>query len=136
MRAILNRRLDNRGVSLAEMMIAMAVLLLVALAMMQTALVSIDANMRNVLRDEGVSIAETALDNARGTKFDDLEGLDGTSSVITRQVRRASVDYTVDITVASPGSKHRNVTVDVQWPWKGETFHATLSTIIDDRREE
>lgn len=48
---------NKEGMTLVEVLIAMVVLLLVSLALMQTALVSIDANMRNVLRDEAVSVA-------------------------------------------------------------------------------
>lgn len=48
---------NKEGMTLVEVLIAMVVLLLVSLALMQTALVSIDANMRNVLRDESVSVA-------------------------------------------------------------------------------
>ncbi|MEK6691226.1 MAG: type II secretion system protein [Nitrospirota bacterium] len=47
----------SQGLTLVEVLIAMVILLLVSLALMQTALVSIDANMRNVLRDEAVSVA-------------------------------------------------------------------------------
>ncbi len=46
-------------------MIALVVLLVVSLALMQTALVSIDANMTNILRDEAVGIAEMRMNEAR-----------------------------------------------------------------------
>lgn len=57
--------LDNKGMSLVEVMVALVILLFVSLAMMQTALVSIESNMRNVLRDEAVSIAEMRMNDAK-----------------------------------------------------------------------
>jgi hypothetical protein len=58
-------------------MMALLVLLFVSLALMQTALVSIESNMKNVLRNEAVSIAEARIAQARGsagsaTSFDAL----------------------------------------------------------------
>ena len=43
--------MTEAGFTLVEVMIALVVLLLVFLALMQTALVSIDSNMKNNLRD-------------------------------------------------------------------------------------
>jgi len=62
--------LNKKGLTLVEVLIAMVVLLLVSLAMLQTALVSIDSNMRNVLRDEAVNIAEMRMNEARNILFD------------------------------------------------------------------
>jgi Tfp pilus assembly protein PilV len=63
---------DTRGLSLVEVMIAMVVLLFVSLALMQTALVSIESNMKNVLRDEAVAIAEERINQARALPFASL----------------------------------------------------------------
>jgi len=63
-------RLNNRGFTLVEIMIALTLLLLVSMAMMQTALVGIGANMQTVLRDEAVRIAETRMNDARNLQFD------------------------------------------------------------------
>src|SRR3990172_4640679 len=60
------------GFTLVEVMIALVVLLFVSLAMMQTALVSIDSNMINVLRDEAVRIAEERMSELRNVPFDNL----------------------------------------------------------------
>jgi prepilin-type N-terminal cleavage/methylation domain-containing protein len=62
--------LNNRGLTLVEIMIALTLLLFVSMAMMQTALVGIGANMQNVLRDEAVRIAETRMNDTRNLQFD------------------------------------------------------------------
>lgn len=61
--------LNEKGFSLVEVMIALVVLLFVSLALMQTALVSIEANMKNVLRDEAVGIAEGRMSETKQLIF-------------------------------------------------------------------
>jgi len=57
------------GFTLIEVIVALLVLLLVFLALMQTALVGIESNVKNVLRDEAVSIAEERMSKARNLLF-------------------------------------------------------------------
>ncbi|HXX57424.1 MAG TPA: prepilin-type N-terminal cleavage/methylation domain-containing protein [Thermodesulfovibrionales bacterium] len=64
--------LNKKGMTLIEVMVALVVLLLVALAMMQTALLSIDSNMISALRDQALKLAETRMNNAKGTTFSKL----------------------------------------------------------------
>ncbi|MDA8105841.1 MAG: prepilin-type N-terminal cleavage/methylation domain-containing protein [Nitrospiraceae bacterium] len=61
--------LNEKGLSLVEVMVALLVLLFVSLALMQTALVSIESNMKNTLRDEAVSIAEGKMSEAKHLIF-------------------------------------------------------------------
>jgi len=63
---------NSSGFSLVEVMIALVVLLLVFMGLMQTALLSIDSNMRNVLRDEALRIAAERLEETRGLPFDSI----------------------------------------------------------------
>jgi type IV pilus assembly protein PilV len=132
--------LNKRGVSLVEVMIAMVISLLVFFAVMQTALVGIDANMRNVLRDEAVNIAEMRLREARSVPFASLEtGNAVVEDVVTRDIRKvASYQFTVETEVKEiDGNQNtdtddgdiRRARVDVTWQWKGQTFRHTATTI-------
>lgn len=132
--------LNKRGVSLVEVMIAMVISLLVFFAVMQTALVGIDANMRNVLRDEAVNIAEMRLREARSIPFASLEtGNAVVEDVVTRDIRKvASYQFTVETEVKEiDGNQNtdtddgdiRRARVDVTWQWKGQTFRHTATTI-------
>jgi len=60
---------NRRGMSLVEVLMALLVLLLVFFALMQTALVGIDSNMRNTLRGEAVNAAEIRMNEARNLPF-------------------------------------------------------------------
>ena len=143
---------NKRGVTLVEVMIALVILLLVFLALMQTALVSIDANMKNVLRDEAVSIAEQRINEARSNSFNALSfntlvvsdagalpaGVDcpGTFAVgvrIQRNFRNIiNKDFCTNQTVTPLGATGdvRQVNIRVIWNWKGEAFNHGITTLI------
>ncbi len=122
--------MNKSGMSLVEVLVAMTVLLVVALAMMQTALVGIDANVRNVSRDEAVSLAADRIDYFRNLPDSVRTGLDNTTEPVVRHMRSATVEYTVYNTVTSVGDND-SVQIRVEWTWKGEIYNATLSTIMD-----
>lgn len=129
---------DNKGMTLVEVVIALTVLLIVLLALMQTALVSIDANMINVLRDEAVSMAEERMNEARNIPFDDL--VVGTTDVSppAKSIRNiASFSYTVSRTITSAGLDAMQIGITVTWEWKEKTganaYTHSISTIVRRR---
>lgn len=121
----------SRGFSIVELMIAMVILLFVALAMMQTALVTIESNARNVIRDEGTRLASDRLNELRYVDADDLLTVyDGSTGPEDRQMRNMTVQYTVTNTVTMLATdKAVRLDVKVEWTWRGQTFDASLSTI-------
>jgi type IV pilus assembly protein PilV len=123
--------LNKKGLTLVEVMIALVVLLIVSLALMQTALVSIDANMTNVLRDEAVNIAEMRMNEARNTHFDILVS-DGADVPITRNIRSVTGGflYTTRMTVANLNADNRQVDITVGWTWKGQNYTHRITTIV------
>ena len=63
--------LNKKGMTLIEVMIALVILLLVSLALMQTVTLGINSNVRNLLRDEAVKVADTRMIELMNTPFDD-----------------------------------------------------------------
>jgi type II secretory pathway pseudopilin PulG len=113
-------------------MVAMVVLLFVSLALMQTALLSIDANMRNVIRDEAVRVADAKMDELRNTAFGNLpEGLNlipNYNAVSPRTLRNLEMDYVINTTILNLDgtdltASTKKVDVDVYWNWKGEGYN-------------
>lgn len=126
---------DNRGLTLVEVTIALVVLLLVMLALMQTALVSIDSNMLNVLRDNAVNIAEERMKEVRGTSFDSV--VSAAAEPEQRNVRNvANFSYTVTVNVTNINIDTRQIVVTVSWDWKqrtaanGNPYTHTISSIL------
>lgn len=127
--------LNKKGVSLVEVMIALVILLLVFMALMQTALVSIDANIRNLLRDEAVSIAEqrmTALKNRlySDAVLDDTGGVEAADTVTSRNFRNFSVDFTSKKTIDDLNTENKQITVIVRWSWKGDNYSHAIQTVM------
>lgn len=121
---------DKKGLTLVEVMIALLVLLVVSLALMQTALVSIDANMTNILRDEAVSIAEMRMNEARSTPFDTLVS-ETVDIPIARNLRNVTgFTYATRMTVTNLGIDDRQVNIAVGWIWKGENYTHNITTIV------
>jgi Tfp pilus assembly protein PilV len=146
--------LNKTGLTLVEVMIALIVVLVVFLALMQTALVSISSNMINILRDEAVSIAEMRMNEARALPFtqtvDSLVG-DGTDSSLTaticpanfvtnfgttglrvsRNLRNISnFDFCTNRDVNTLNTDNKQVSITVGWKWKGEDYTHSISTIL------
>lgn len=126
---------NKKGLTLIEVMIALVVLLLVFLALMQTALVSIDSNMINVLRDDAVNIAEEQMSNQRNIPFDNIASVP--AAAVTRNIRNISnFPYSATVTVTNINADTRQVVITVTWDWKtrtaanGNPYTHTISTIL------
>ena len=139
--------LNKKGFTLIEVMIALVVLLLVSLALMQTALVGIDSNMRNVLRDEAVGIAEMRVNEARNLPFtptvDNLisdtgslagancpTGFPATGVLIQRNLKNiTNFDFCTNRAVTPFGTDTKQINITVGWRWKGEGYTHSIATI-------
>lgn len=154
----LNRLRDSQGVSLVEVMIALVVLLLVFMGLLQAALLGIDHNMRNILRDEGVAMATSRMEQERSMHFDNLasdtdaipSGTDcpdtfTTGTPVQRDVRSMNVasgtarDFCIRVNCmevetgtdcsTTPDADTKQITVSVGWRWKGEDYTHTVSSL-------
>jgi prepilin-type N-terminal cleavage/methylation domain-containing protein len=133
--------LNKKGLTLVEVMISLVVLLFVSLAMMQTALVSIDSNARNTLRAKAVSLAERIANDARDTAdtaggYASLAQTGYTDVVFTRpapeeiEAQRMGVTFTKQRRIIDHGVTDKEIGVWVQWQWKGQTYNYSFSTIL------
>jgi prepilin-type N-terminal cleavage/methylation domain-containing protein len=122
---------NNQGLTLIEVLVAMVVFLLVSLAMMQTALVGIDANSRNMLRDEAVTIAEMRMNEARNVPFASLIS-DAADVPIVRNVRNITGGVTFntrmvvaeldgDSNLGTDDANTKQINVTTTWEWRDNT---------------
>ncbi len=129
--------LDNKkGLTLVEVMISLVILLLVSLALMQTAMVSISANTQNVLRDEAVNIAEELMGEARSLPFDDFDQNGGPdpdplvmNRAINRQIKNTTVPYNTTTSVDILNEDNKEIDITVSWTWAGQLYNHRISTI-------
>ncbi len=134
---------NKNGMTLIEVLIALLILMVVALAVMQTALVSINTNLQNSLRDEAVNVADLRMDELRslatGTLFDgsgnpannDLTIVNKyTEPVIPRNIRAASINYQPYRTVSAIDADTKQVTMEVDWSFRGQKYMHSVTTIV------
>jgi prepilin-type N-terminal cleavage/methylation domain-containing protein len=130
-----------KGVTLIEVMIALVVLLIVFMGLIQAALLSIDHNLRNEVRDEAVRIAAEAMTNLKAQKFSALvdnsttqytcpydgHSYSGTLLAVqpggnpSRTFRNFSQQYTVGQLITNldpPANNNKQVTVRVQYKYR------------------
>jgi type IV pilus assembly protein PilV len=126
---MMNVMRNKKGFTLVEVMIALVVVLLVFLALMQTALVGIDSNMINILRDEAVSIAEMRMNEARNQPFDSL--VTTPPETVSRNFRNiTNFSYTVTRTVTDLNADNKQVNITVTWEWKGNPYTHSITSIL------
>lgn len=145
----LNRLRDSQGVSLVEVMIALVVLLLVFMGLLQAALLGIDSNMRNILRDEAVTVAAMRMEEARSMPFVDVVDDTVTSAVnvpacgnppvndagpypvgITRDFRSIqNFPFGTRRTVNDLNADTKQIQVLVRWEYKNECYTHSATTL-------
>jgi hypothetical protein len=112
------------------------VLLLVMLALMQTALLSIDGNMNNLLRDEAVNIAEQHMIAIRNTPFASVAAtigfVDDNPTPETKAFRNFTLPggYAITRQVTDQGLDNKQVDIEVRWTWKGENYVHSINAIL------
>jgi type IV pilus assembly protein PilV len=131
-------KLDNKGMSFLEVMIATVFLMVVSLALVQTSLLGFQENLRNSLREEAVRIADQRIGDLRTKAFtetltDPSLNAGVTASTVTRNLRSFQKDYSVTTTVTdlpSGNPTNKQITVKVDWTYKGSTFSHSTTVIL------
>jgi prepilin-type N-terminal cleavage/methylation domain-containing protein len=132
---ILNKFRQCRGLTLVEVLISLVIILIVFMGLIQSALVSIDHNFINELRDEAVRIASASHVETRVTAFDSLA--EGTSNqVVTRTFRNISRNFKIIRTIADLDTNNKQITITVTWEWRdrnetsGTEYVHTINSIL------
>jgi len=129
---------NNGGMTLIEVLVAMAIVFIVFLGMSSAGLVVLDQNIKNSQRDEAVSVAEMEMEDARGTPFATIAD---NNYIATRTIRGLNVSYNVVRTVANPDGttpatdpNNRRVTISVTWNrienQQTKTYNHTVLTFV------
>jgi prepilin-type N-terminal cleavage/methylation domain-containing protein len=144
MRQQTNVMSNNGGYSLIEVLIAMAILAIVAVALMKSSLLVIQKNSQNEIRDEAVRLAEQTMnsirsgpggfDNAAAGNLDLVPGNAVSLPAVTRTIRGGSITYSMTKDVVNLETttvvNTKQVTVTVSWPFRGQTFTHSIMSIV------
>jgi type IV pilus assembly protein PilV len=116
---------NKKGVTLIEMMIALVILLVVSLALMQTAIIGMNVNLQNILRDEAVNIAEMRMNQLRSLPYDSITGRRGTGHA---DVSWFTETYTPTRTVSTYPYEYniKQVTISLSWDYRERPITTAL----------
>jgi len=101
------------GMTLVEILVSLVIVFIVFLGLSSSGLVVLNENIKNELRDEAVSVADSAVQDARRALFDNLVTLPADN--VLRQVRSVNRPFTVTRTVTNLDGDNRQVTINVGW---------------------
>jgi len=130
--------LNNKGMSLIEVMIAMVFLMVVSLALVQTSLLGFQENLRISLREEAVRIADQKIGELRARAFtesftDPLLNSGVTTTTVKRNLRSFQKDFSMTTTITDLNTDNKQITVNVDWTYKGPTFSHSTTVIMGKR---
>lgn len=132
---------NDGGMTLVEVLVALAIVFIVFLGMSSAGLVVLDQNIKNSQRDEAVSVAEMEMQQARNTPFSVLASASDNVSVsidnVSRQIRGLSVNYGVWRTVNHLDVNNLQVAIRVTWNrvenQQTRSYDHTVLTIVRQR---
>ncbi len=105
---------SNAGLTLIEVLIAMAIAFIIFLGITNAGLVVLDQNIKNMQRDEAVVVADNVIQLIRRTPLTAMGTLPFPDNVF-RQVRGINQSYRVTISDNVLDVNNHAVTVNVAW---------------------
>lgn len=121
---------DKKGMTLIEILIAVALMAIVAVALMQSSIIVMNNNIKNELRDEAVNVAEQRMDEIRSTPFADLSSV-ATTTTIARNLRgMINFPFYATLSTTPVNSNSAQVAVNVTWTYRGTPYNHSVSTVL------
>jgi prepilin-type N-terminal cleavage/methylation domain-containing protein len=131
---------NKKGSTLIELMVAMGILAIVAVALMQSSIIVLQTSVQNEIRDESVRLAEQRMNELRSGPggFDnaDPSGLNldlvgnFTYPPVTRTIRNAPVQFTLSKSIVSLEPNTKQVTVTVAWQFRNKQYNHSVMSIV------
>ncbi|HBO69295.1 MAG TPA: hypothetical protein DD658_03770 [Deltaproteobacteria bacterium] len=126
-------RKSERGLTLLETVVALAIIFIVFLGLTDAGLLVVEYNIRNTIRDEGVSVAESEMAAMRNIPFAALTVGVTARPVVAQRIRGLTVNYTPSWTITTLNADNLQVVVNVGWNRRGIAYSHQATTIVRNR---
>ena len=126
-------RKSERGLTLLETVVALAIIFIVFLGLTDAGLLVVEYNIRNTIRDEGVSVAESEMAAMRNIPFAALTVGVTARPVVSQKIRGLTVNYTPSWTITTLNADNLQVVVNVGWNRRGKAYSHQATTIVRNR---
>jgi prepilin-type N-terminal cleavage/methylation domain-containing protein len=130
---------NKSGTTLIELLVAMGILAIVAVALMQSSILVLQKSVQNEIRDEAVRLAEQRMnemrsgpggfENAATGNIDLVPGI-VTFPAVTRTIRNAAMPFTVKKNVVPLDTDTKQVTVTVEWRFRSQQYSHSVMSIV------
>lgn len=122
----------NNGFTLVEVLVAITFLCISMLAVLHALGLSVEHNMKNLLMDEAVRLAEQRMNELRNTPFTSLaSSTPSTRITLSRQIRNKWFTYSIDWIVENLSADSRTIEVIVQWgDWRNQMHRHSATSIV------
>lgn len=126
-------RKNERGLTLLETVVALGIIFIVFLGLTDAGLLVVEYNIRNTIRDEGVSVAESEMASVRNIPFAALTVGVTARPVVAQRIRGLTVNYTPSWTITTLNADNLQVVVNVGWNRRGKAYSHQATTIVRNR---
>ena len=126
---------NNSGFTLVEVMMAMLIAVIGMFGVLETISVTLQHNLKNELRNEGVKVGEKYMTELRGKNFGRYS-VAYTTFTAKRKVRGASKDYTVERTTQTLASDETGsptsmrLQVVVRWAFRNTSSQNRVVSVV------
>ena len=122
--------LNENGFTLLEALFAILILSVMLLGLIPAFMKAYNINQELALREAAIEIANDRIERLRS---EDFSTISSNSTTVMRQIKKASIPYSVNTTVTSLyGGELKSVTVRVFWNYRGDQKSYNATTIIGD----
>ncbi len=136
-------KLDNRGMSLIEVLAAVLILMVVWLALMQMSVIGYRENMKNILRDEAINVAAARMNELRSLRFGHVDMTQTSDTgvvepVVARLVRSSlgPFNFTPTRIIKDINTFSKQVTLSIAWTWRGKGYTHRITSIMRIKTQE
>jgi len=119
-------KIRNRGFTLIEVLIAIAVLAIALLALVSVTVSVINSNMFSRMTTTAITLAADKVEELKNIPYANL------TSGGPQNLTEGNYTYTRKWQVL-PDTGMKTITVTVTWRWRGQSHIASLSTILSER---
>lgn len=117
----------NKGFTLVEVMVAIAILMISMLAVLHALGLSVEHNMKNLLMDEAVRISEQTMNELRNQSV--LALVNGNTST-SRRFRNITVTFNTNWIIQNLSANSRAIQVVVRWTFRGIPHIHSATSIV------